>query len=97
MHRHFHVFVSVEGSSKVHVFDVGTTKFGTRCADDTIPHYLGRYHVGCVCGELVGVVDEVATNGNAHTVRIVFLWAMIDDNACVGDKAIRWDVSDFVV
>ncbi len=60
------------GVSRYMFFDVGTTKFGTRCADDAIPHYLGRYHVGRTCGELVGVVDEVATNGNAHTVRIVF-------------------------
>jgi hypothetical protein len=74
-----------------------TTKFGTWCADNAIPHDLGRYHVGHACGELVGVIDEVATNGYSHTVWVVLLWAMIDDDSCVGDDAVFGDAPDFIM
>jgi hypothetical protein len=66
-------------------FYICTTKLGAWCADNAIPHDLGRYHVGCACGEFIGVIDEVATNGYSHTVRVVLLWAMIDDYSRVGD------------
>ena len=54
-------------------------------------------HVDGGRAEVAKDVDEVATNCNAHMVRIVFLRAMIDDNVCVGDNAIVRDASDFVV
>ena len=85
------------GGFEVHVFDVGTTKFGTWCAHNAVPHDFGRYHVGRAHGELVGVIDDVAANDDSHAVWVVFLWTMVNANMGVGDCAILWDAPDFVV
>ena len=95
--RHLHVFIAVEWSLEVHVFYICSTKFGTWCPDNAIPHDLGRFHVSRARGELIGVIDEVVTNGYLHKVRVVLLWAMIDDKSCVGDDAVFGDALDFVM
>ena len=95
--RHLHLFILVEWSLEVHVFYICTTKLGAWCADNAIPHDLGRYHVGRACGEFIGVIDEVATNGYSHTVRVVLLRAMFNDYLRVGDDAVFGDALDFVM
>ena len=96
-HGHFHVLVTVERRFEVHVFDVGATKFGTGRAHDAIPHDFGGDHVGRPRGEFVGIIDEVAANGDADAVRVVFLRAMVDDNTGVGHRTVLRDAPDFVV
>ncbi len=70
---HFHVFKSVEGCVKVHVFDVATCKFCPICADDAVPQDFGVDHIHSSCTQFEWVVNEVATNGDADAVGVFFL------------------------
>jgi hypothetical protein len=60
--------------------------------DDTVPHYFCRDHVSCMCGEFVRIIDKVATNSDPNSIWVVFLGAVVDDNLCVRDSLICWDV-----
>jgi len=56
-HRHFHVFVPIKRCLEIQMFDIGSTKLGTRHAGNTVPHHFCRDHVGRVRNELAWVID----------------------------------------
>jgi hypothetical protein len=91
---HSHVLVSIEWGFEIHVLDVRATKFGSRGTDDTVPHNFCRDHVGCTCSEFVRIIDEVAANGDVHTIWVILLGAVVDDNSCTYDGRIFQDAPD---
>jgi hypothetical protein len=92
---HLHVLISIEKCFEIHVFGIGATKFGSWGTDDTVPHYLCRDHVGCLCGEFIQIIDKVAANSDPNLIWVVFLGAVVDDNSCIHDSLIFWGASDF--
>ncbi len=59
---HLHVLVPIKWGFKIHVFDVCAPEFGSRSTDDTFPHNFHRYHVGCLCSELIRIINKVGAN-----------------------------------
>ncbi len=47
--------------------------------------------------EFVRIINEVASRGDAHTIWVVLLGAVVDDDSCVCDGTISWDVPDFIM
>jgi hypothetical protein len=94
---HLHVLISIAWGFEIHVFDVRVTKFVSRGTDDTVPHNFCRDHVSCTCSEFVRIINEVATSGDAHSIWVVLLGAVVNDNSCVHDGTIFWDMPDFIM
>ena len=94
---HPHVFCSVEGGLEVETLDVGAHVAGAFGGYDTVPHQLGGGEVGGACREFTWVVDEVSSDGDAHSIGIIFLFSKIDDDSGVGDLAVLGDGLDFFV
>jgi hypothetical protein len=94
---HAHVLVSVEGCFEVHVFDIGTTKFGAWGANHTVPHNFCRYHVGCLGGELIWIINKVPTDSDSDLVRVILLGVVVDNNLCVSYSSIFGNAPDFVM
>ena len=94
---HSHVLISIERRFEIHVFDIGATKFGSRCADYTVPHYFGRDHICCTCCQFVRIINKVAADCDSHSIRVVFLGAVVNNDSCVRDRSIFWDASNFIV
>jgi hypothetical protein len=78
--RYLHVFVPIEWRVKVHVLDVSASKTCPLCADCAVPKKVRGNHVSGVCGEYKWIIDQVTASSDAHTVRVFFLWTMINDN-----------------
>lgn len=91
---HTHVLIPIERSLKVHVLNVGSTKFCTRRADSAIPQKFGRHHVSSACGEFEWVVDEVAADGDPNTIGILLLWTMVDDDTGIRDGSVFGNCGD---
>ncbi len=68
---------------EVHVFNIGTGKAGVLGANDTIPLDLGRDHVGSVCSELKWVINQVASDGDAHMVGVFLLGMIVRMSDCL--------------
>ncbi len=79
------MFVAVEWHFEIHILDVGSTKSCTRCTDGAVPKKLGRDHVGGLCVELKGVVDQVSSHYNTDAVGVLLLGTMVDDDPCICD------------
>ncbi len=92
---HLHVLVLIEWGFKIHVFDVRAIKIRSQGTDYTVPHNFCRDHVGRTCSEFVWLLNEVAANSDLHLIWVVLLGAVVDDNSCVRDGTIFWDVHDF--
>ncbi len=43
------------------------------------------------------MIDKVSANRDPYSIWVVFLGAVVDDNSCISDRSIFWDVSDFIV
>ncbi len=41
------------------------------------------------------MIDQVTTNSDTNTVRVLFLWTMIDDNPSISDCPVGRDVINF--
>jgi hypothetical protein len=94
---HAHVLVSVDGCFEIHVFDISTTKFGAWGANHTVPYKFCRYHVGCLGGELVWIINEVPANSDSDLIRVILLGAVVDNDLCVSDNSISGNAPDFVM
>ncbi len=94
---HLHALVSIEWGFEVQVFDVRATKFGSHGTDHTVPRIFCRDHVGCMCSEFIRIIDEVATNGDAHLIWAVLLGAVVDDNSCVREGTVFRDAPDIIM
>ncbi len=94
---HAHVLVLVEGCFKIHVFDIGTTKFGTSGAKHTVPHTFCRYHVGCLGGELIWIINEVPANSDSDSIWVILLGAVVDSNLCVSYSLFFGNAPDFIM
>ena len=49
---------------------------------------LGGSEVGGPGGKFVGIIDEIAADGDAYSVWIFLLWSMIDYDSFVCDGAV---------
>ena len=94
---YLHIFKAGHRSAEVEVFDVKAHVAGVLCADDAVPQEFGGGEVGCASRELARVIDEVATCCQADSVGIRLLWAVVDNNACVRDGSVAWNLFDLVV
>ncbi len=94
---HVHVLVLVEGCLEIHVFDIGTTKFGAWGANHTVPHNFCRYHVRCLGGELVWIINEVPANSDSDLIWVIILGAVGDKNLCISDSLIFGNAPDFAM
>ncbi len=90
-----HVLILVEGCFKIHVFDISTTKFGTWGANHTVPHNFCRYHVGCLGGELVWIINEVPANIDSDSIWVILLGAVVDNNLSISGSLIFGNAPDF--
>jgi hypothetical protein len=79
----------------MHIFDVHATEFGPWGTDDTVSHNFSRDYVGCTCGEIKRIINEVAANSDSDSIWLVLLGAVVDGNSCVLDGMIFWDAHDF--
>jgi hypothetical protein len=50
-----------------------------------------------MCNEFIQLIDEVYANGDLHLICVVRLRAAVNDNSCVHDGTIVWDVPDFIL
>jgi hypothetical protein len=57
----------------------------------TLFYDFRRDHVGSACSELKLVINQIASNSDAHTVRVVLLGTMVDHNVGLCDCSIVWD------
>jgi hypothetical protein len=84
--------IPVEQCVTVHVLDVGTSKTCPLCADCAVPKKFGGKHVSGARGEFKRIIDQVTTTRDANTVRVFFLWKMINDNLTIRDCQVGRDV-----
>ena len=47
--------------------------------------------------EFSGIINQVATDGDADTVRVFFLGTVVVDDAGISHSAVFWDILDSVV
>jgi hypothetical protein len=94
---HAHVLVSVKGCFEIHVFDIGNPKFGAWGANHTVPHNFCRYHVGCLGGELVLIINEVPADSDSDSIWVIVMGAVVDNDSCVSDSSIFGNAPDFVM
>ncbi len=94
---YLHVFEAGHGCAAVEVFNVEAHVSGVLRADDAVPQQFGACEVSSANSELAWIVDEVATCGQSDSVGIRFLWAVVDNNSCVRDASVAWDLFDLVV
>ncbi len=87
----------VEGCFEIHVFDIGTTKFGAWGDNHTVPYIFCRYHVGCLGGELIWIINEVPADSDSDLIWVILLGAVVDNNSCVRDSLIFGNAPDFVM
>ncbi len=92
---HLHVLVSFKWGFEIHVFDARTIKFGSWGTDDAVPHDFCRDHVGCTCSEFIWIINEVAANGDSHSIWVILLGAVVDAKSCICDGTIFQDAPDF--
>jgi hypothetical protein len=52
--------------------DIGATKFGSWCTDDTVSHYFCRDHVSGMRDELVWIIDKVAADSDSNSIWVIF-------------------------
>lgn len=80
---HFHVFVAFERSTEVKVLDIDAHEFCFGGAEYTIPNDFTCGQVGRSCSEFTWVVYEVSAGGDSYAIRVLFLWAIVDNNSSV--------------
>ena len=89
-----HVLVSVKRGAKVKVFDVDTHILRIGRAEDAVSQDFGRGEVCGACGEFAGVGDEVATGGDADSVGVGFLGAVVNHNPDVCDSSVLGSIEN---
>ena len=94
---YFHVLEAGHWSAEVEVFVVKAHVSGARCADDAVPQQFGGCEICGVSGEIACIVNEVATCCQSDSVGIRFLWAVVNNDSCVRDGAVAWNLFDLVV
>ncbi len=57
-----------------------SSKVGTFGADGAVTKEFQKDHVSGMGGEFEKVVDKVTYNNDADTIRVLFLWAMVNYN-----------------
>ena len=87
-----HLFVPVKGGAQIKVFDISACVSCPWGGNYAVPHDLGRSEVGRLGGQFIGIVDEVAAGGDANSVGIVLLRVVVDNDACICDDAVGWNV-----
>ncbi len=70
---HFYVLISIERCFEIHILDVCTAEFGIGHTDNAVPHDFGWNHIGCLCSELIWVIDQISTDCDVHAVGIILL------------------------
>ena len=68
--RDAHVFGTVHRGVQVEIFDVYCHEFGSWGGDDTVEEAFGGGHAGCWSADFAGIVDEIATDGEADAMRV---------------------------
>ncbi len=94
---HFHILKPVEGCFEIHALDVGAGKEGNFGADGTVPKEFQRDHVSGMGGEFERVVDKVTSNGDADTIRVLIVWAMVNYDSCIPNCSVFGDMLNFIV
>ena len=97
MKGHSHVFISIQWSSKVEVFNVEAGVSCTWRADYAIPHDLCCGQFRCSCCQFSRVVDEVSAGSYSYSVWILFLRSIIYYHSCVCYNSVFWNVFDFIM
>ena len=87
--REAHVLVARHRGVEIEVFDIRAHETGVGSGNDAVEEDFGSSHVGGRCADIAGVVDEVAADGEADSVRFGLLRANGGNNSSVGDLAVR--------
>ena len=79
---------SINGSVEVEVGEVGCHKFGIRCGEGAVDAQLDCFEGPRLASTIPGVVDCVATDGDACPIGIFFCWTHFTENSGVCDIAL---------
>ncbi len=93
---------SIKGSVEVEVGEVRCHILGPQRGVGAVDNQLDRFEGPCLGTTITGVVDGIATNGDAGLVRICFCWTYLADNAGVATSPRRlmgmsWNIMGFIV
>ena len=79
------IFWSVKGRAEVEVFYIKAGKACVWCGDDAVDEEFGQLEGASFGATVTWVADAVASNGDAGSIRVFFLWSDLADDSCVGD------------
>jgi hypothetical protein len=79
-----HVFGILHGGVEVEILDVGEAHAGVFIGDDGVGQALESGEIGGGSTGAAGIIDEVATNGEAGTFLLSFLGAFRANKATIG-------------
>ncbi len=80
-----HILWLIKGSVEVEVGEVSCHILGPRRGEGAVDNQLDRFKGPRLGTTITGVVDDIATDGDAGSVRIYFYWTYLADNAGVCD------------
>ena len=84
-----HVFFACHCCVEIKILCIGTHPSGVGRRDGAIDEQFESGEFGARCRGDTGVVDEIATDGPAHSVWVSFLAAVRDDGSKIGGGASR--------
>ena len=74
--------------------DVGANISGIVSTDDAVPHDFGCGQVGRAGCYFTGVVNDVTSNVNVHSIWIIFLFTVVKNYPGISHRAVRWNGCD---
>ena len=80
-----HVFIAGHRGVQIEIFNVNCHKFCTRCGDDTVQQEFNGEEIDCRRATVAGVVNPVATDGEASLVWIVLFGPVVHDHTPIRD------------
>lgn len=90
-----HVFVMVHWSVEIEVGDIDAAVGGIISGEGAVDDEFGGGHVSRGCADISRIINEIAANSEADTVRFRLLWTDVDDDAEVGGFAAGREISVF--
>jgi len=79
-----HVLGVVHCGVEVKILDVNGTELRVRCGEDAVKEEFGGYESSGFGADVAGIVDAIATDGEADVARVAFVGTVSDDQSKIG-------------
>jgi len=79
-----HVLGVIHCSVEVKILDVNGTELRVRCGEDAVKEEFGGYESSGFGADVAGIVDAIATDGEADAARVAFVGTVSDDQSKIG-------------